>query len=231
MGQKVHPISFRVGVIRDWNSRWYARKEVYADQLLQDVKIRKIVEKSLEQALVSRVDIERARQRIRVIIYAGRPGMIIGRKGAQIEILKEKISEIVGDQDKLFIDIKEVGNPALDAKIVSGNIAFQLVKRIAFRRAMKKTIQALKDAGGEGIKVKCSGRLAGAEIARSEGYKWGKIPLHTIRADIDYGFSEARTAYGLIGVKVWIYKGEKFERATPGIYKSKPGVDKSEKKG
>jgi small subunit ribosomal protein S3 len=229
MGQKVHPISFRLGITRDWNSRWYAKKEDYADQLLQDTKIRKIVEKSLEQALVSRVDIERASQRIRVIIYAGRPGMIIGRKGAQIEILKEQIQNIAGDQNKLFIDIKEVANPALDAKIVSGNIAFQLVKRVAFRRAMKKTIQALKDSGGEGIKVKCSGRLAGAEIARSEGYKWGKIPLHTLRADIDYGFSEAKTAYGLIGVKVWIYKGEKFERAMPGVSKVKPSDRKGKK--
>ena len=158
---------------------------------------------------------------MRVIIHAGRPGMIIGRKGAQIDTLKEQIQVIIGDQNKLFIDVKEVPNSALDAKIVADNIAFQLVKRIAFRRAMKKTIQSLKDAGGEGVKVKCSGRLAGAEIARSEGYKWGKIPLHTIRADIDYGFSEAKTAYGLIGVKVWIYKGEKFERIVPGINKEK----------
>ena len=229
MGQKVHPISFRLGIIRDWNSRWYAKKDVYADQLLQDTKIRKIVMKSLEQALVSRVDIERASQRVRVIIHAGRPGMIIGRKGAQIEILKEQIQNVVGDQNKLFIDIKEVPNIALDSKIVADNIAFQLVRRIAFRRAMKKTIQSLKDAGGEGIKVKCSGRLAGAEIARSESYKWGKIPLHTIRADIDYGFSEAKTAYGLIGVKVWIYKGEKFDRATPSVSKGKPADRKGNK--
>jgi small subunit ribosomal protein S3 len=221
MGQKVNPISFRLGAIRDWNSRWYAPKNAFAEQLLQDCKIRKIAEKSLTQALVSHVDIERANQRVRVIIHAGRPGMIIGRKGAQIETLKEQIQGIIGDQNKLFIDVKEVPNPALDAKIVADNIAFQLVKRIAFRRAMKKTIQSLKDAGGEGIKVKCSGRLAGAEIARSEGYKWGKIPLHTIRADIDYGFSEAKTAYGLIGVKVWIYKGEKFERIVPGIEKGR----------
>ncbi len=223
MGQKVHPISFRLGAIKNWNSTWYASKESFADQLLQDRKIRQIIEKSLNQALVSHVDIERANQRVRVIIHAGRPGMIIGRKGAQIEMLKEQIQDIVGDQDKLFIDIKEVSNPALDAKIVADNIAFQLVRRVAFRRAMKKTIQALKDAGGEGIKVKCSGRLAGAEIARSEGYKWGKIPLHTIRADIDYGFSEARTAYGLIGVKVWIYKGEVFDRSVPEISKGSSG--------
>ena len=229
MGQKVHPISFRLGATRDWNSRWYAKKDVFAEQLLQDAKIRKTAVKNLEQALVSRIDIERASQRVRVIIHAGRPGMIIGRKGAQIELLKEQIQNIIGDQNKLFIDIKEVPNLALDAKIVADNIAFQLVKRVAFRRAMKKTIQSLKDAGGEGIKVKCSGRLAGAEIARSEGYKWGKIPLHTIRADIDYGFSEAKTAYGLIGVKVWIYKGEKLTRSAARPPQPKAAARQDEK--
>ena len=230
MGQKVHPTSFRLGVIRDWNSRWYAKKEEFADKLLQDSKIRKLLENNLTQALVSHIDIERASTRVRVIIHAGRPGMIIGRKGAQIELLKEQIQNIVGDQNKLFIDIKEVSKPALDAKIVSDNIAFQLVRRIAFRRAMKKTIQALKDAGGEGIKVKCSGRLAGAEIARSEGYKWGKIPLQTIRADIDYGFSEARTAYGIIGVKVWIYKGEKFDKEPSASENPAKGKETKRKK-
>lgn len=229
MGQKVHPTSFRIGVIRDWNSRWYATKEEYADKLLQDTKIRRLILKSLNQALVSRVDIERASSRVRIIIHSGRPGMIIGRKGAQIELLKDSIQSIIGDQSKLLIDIKEVPNPALDAQIVADNIAFQLVKRIAFRRAMKKTIQLLKDAGGEGIKVRCSGRLAGAEIARAEGYKWGKIPLQTIRADIDYGFSEARTSYGIIGVKVWIYKGEKFERELPTAVKEKEPKKKERK--
>ena len=229
MGQKVHPTSFRIGVIRDWNSRWYATKEEYADKLLQDTKIRRLIFKSLNQALVSRVDIERASSRVRIIIHSGRPGMIIGRKGAQIELLKESIQNIIGDQSKLLIDIKEVPNPALDAQIVADNIAFQLVKRIAFRRAMKKTIQLLKDAGGEGIKVRCSGRLAGAEIARAEGYKWGKIPLQTIRADIDYGFSEARTSYGIIGVKVWIYKGEKFTRELPSASREKEPKKKERK--
>jgi len=199
-----------MGVIRDWNSRWYTRKEDFAEKLLQDTKIRELIKKDMSTAFVSHVDIERASNRVRIIVYSGRPGMIIGRKGAQIERLKEVILEIIGEQNKLYIDIKEIPNPVLDAKIVADSIAFQLVKRIAFRRAMKKAIQSLKEAGGEGIKVKCSGRLGGAEIARSEGYKWGKIPLQTIRADIDYGFTEARTAYGIIGVKVWIYKGEKF---------------------
>ncbi|MFH1846412.1 MAG: 30S ribosomal protein S3 [Candidatus Omnitrophota bacterium] len=210
MGQKVHPVSFRVGVTRDWNSRWYASKEEFADNLLQDVKIRKLIEKEMAMAHVAQVEIERASNRVRVMIFSGRPGMVIGRKGAQIERLKESVQKIVGDQSKLYVDIKEVSNPVLSAKIVADNISFQLVKRVSFRRAMKKTIQTHKDAGGQGIKIKCSGRLGGAEIARSEGYKWGKIPLQTIRADIDYGFSEARTTYGIIGIKVWIYKGEKF---------------------
>ena len=211
MGQKVNPTSFRLGSTRNWNSRWFATKAEFANKLLQDHEIRKIIEKEMHMASVSHVDIERASSRVRVIIHSGRPGMVIGRKGAQIEKLKEQVQEIVGDQNKVLIDIKEVPNPALDAKIVADNIAFQLVKRVAFRRAMKKAIQTHKEAGGLGIKVKCSGRLGGAEIARSEGYKWGKIPLQTIRADIDYGFSEARTTYGIIGIKVWIYRGDKLE--------------------
>jgi len=210
MGQKVHPIGFRIGVTKNWASRWFAPKEEYADKLLQDIKIRKIIEAQMTQAHVSSVEVERASNRVRVIIHSGRPGMIIGRKGVQIETLKEELQKIIGDQTKLFVDIKEVPNPALDAKIVADNIGFQLEKRVPFRRAMKKTIQTLKESGGEGIKIRCAGRLGGAEIARTEGYKWGKIPLQTIRADIDYGFSEARTAYGIIGIKVWIYKGEKF---------------------
>ncbi len=212
MGQKVHPYSFRVGVIKDWNSRWFATKADYAKKLLQDLKIRELIKKELSMAHVSNIEIERASSKIRIIIHSGRPGMVIGRKGAQIEKIKEGIHNIVGDQSKLHIDIKEVSNPVLNAQIVADNIAFQLEKRIAFRRAMKKTIQAHKDAGGEGIKIRCAGRLGGAEIARAEGYKWGKIPLQTLRADIDYGFSEARTTYGVIGIKVWIYRGEKFTR-------------------
>ncbi len=212
MGQKVHPISFRLGVTRDWNSRWYAPKEEFAAKLLQDTKIRNLIVKELSAASISHVEIERTLRKVRVQIFAGRPGLIIGRKGAQIEKIKEDIQNIVGDEIKLLIDIKEVPNPALDAKIVADSIAFQLEKRVSFRRAMKKALQTLRDAGGEGIKVKCAGRLGGAEIARTEGYKWGKIPLQTIRADIDYGTSEARTTYGIIGVKVWIYKGEKFTR-------------------
>ncbi|MDD4012861.1 MAG: 30S ribosomal protein S3 [Candidatus Omnitrophica bacterium] len=212
MGQKVNPISFRIGVTRDWGSRWYATKEEFAKKLLQDSKIRKLIEKELTSASISHVEIERTPKKIRVLVFSGRPGLIIGRKGAQIEKIKEEIQNIVGDEIKLFIDIKEVGNPALDAKIVADSIAYQIEKRISFRRAMKKALQSLKDAGGEGIKVRCSGRLGGAEIARTEGYKWGKVPLQTIRADIDYGISEAKTTYGVVGIKVWIYKGEKYEK-------------------
>jgi small subunit ribosomal protein S3 len=201
-----------MGSVRDWNSRWYASKTDFGNMLLEDAKIRKLVEKEMATALISHIDIERASTRVRVKIYSGRPGMIIGRKGAQIEKLRETIQDIIGTEKKLYIDIKEVPNPALDAKIIADNLAFQLIKRVAFRRAMKKAIQAVKDAGGEGIKIQCSGRLGGAEIARSEGYKFGKIPLQTIRADIDYAFTEARTAYGIIGVKVWLYKGEKMRR-------------------
>ena len=211
MGQKVHPAGFRVGVINNWNSRWYASKADFANKLYQDVQIRNMILNKMSTAYISHIDIERTSNKVRVIIYSGRPGMLIGRQGSQIDFIKEKVQTILSEQVKLFVDIKEVKNPSLDAKIVSDSIAFQLEKRVAFRRAMKKVLQSVKDANGEGIKIKCSGRLAGAEIARSEGYKWGKIPLQTIRADIDYGFSEARTSYGIIGVKVWIYKGEKFK--------------------
>jgi small subunit ribosomal protein S3 len=201
-----------MGSMRDWNSRWYATKADFGNMILEDAKIRKLIEKDLTMASVSHVEIERATRRVRIKIYSGRPGMIIGRKGAQIEKLREAVQDIIGSENKLYIDIKEVENPALDAKIIANNVAFQLEKRVAFRRAMKKVLQSVKEAGGEGVKIQCSGRLGGAEIARSEGYKWGKIPLQTIRADIDYAFTEARTAYGTIGVKVWIYKGEKMRR-------------------
>ncbi|MFH1837389.1 MAG: 30S ribosomal protein S3 [Candidatus Omnitrophota bacterium] len=221
MGQKVHPISFRLGITRTWNSRWFSTKEEFAGKLLQDYKIRKIVFKELATAFIAKVDIERTNKQVKVIIYTGRPGMVIGRKGAQIEKVKEEIQNIVGDQTKVPIDIREVANPILNAQIVADGLAFQLIKRVAFRRAMKKVLQTHRDAGGLGIKIKCSGRLGGAEIARSEGYKWGKIPLQTLRADIDYGFSEARTTYGIIGVKVWIYKGDKFNTDVEEVKKEK----------
>lgn len=212
MGQKVHPKSFRLGATQDWSSRWYAEKDRFARNILEDSLIRKLINKEVTNAMISHIDIERASKRLRVLIYAGRPGMIIGRGGIQIESLKKSIQNIIGDEFKLLVDIKEVSNVALDAKCVADNIAFQLVKRMPFRRAMKKAIQTVKDNGGEGIKIRCAGRLGGAEIARAESYKFGKIPLQTIRADIDYGFSEANTTFGVIGIKVWIYRGEKFNR-------------------
>ncbi|HNX91688.1 MAG TPA: 30S ribosomal protein S3 [Candidatus Omnitrophota bacterium] len=212
MGQKVHPVSFRLGAIRDWNSRWYATKDKVASNVLEDYKIRKIIAKELASAMVSKVDIERTSKRIRVIIFSGRPGLIIGRQGAQIESLKSNIQDIVGEENKLVVDIKEVANPAMDSKLIADNIALQLEKRAAFRKVIKKAMQAVKDAGGEGMKVRIGGRLGGAEIARVESFKFGKVPLQTVRADIDYGFSEARTTFGLIGIKVWLYKGEKFGR-------------------
>ena len=212
MGQKVHPIRMRMGSMRDWNSRWYATKGDFSANVLQDAKIRKLIGEDMSMALISHIEIERATKRVRIKIYSGRPGMIIGRKGAQIEKLRESVQDIIGTDNKLFIDIKEVPNPALDAKIIADSVAFQLQKRVAFRRAMKKVLQSVREAGGEGVKIQCSGRLGGAEIDRSEGYKWGKIPLQTIRADIDYGFSVSKTAYGTIGIKVWLYKGEKMKR-------------------
>ena len=216
MGQKVHPTSFRLGATKDWNSRWYATKEEFAGNLLGDAKIRKLIAKEITNALISHVDIERTSKRVRVVIFAGRPGMIIGRGGQQIELIKTQIQKIIGDDVKLIVDIKEIKNTALNAKIIGETIAFQLQKRVAFRRAIKKAIQTVKDAGGEGVKIRCAGRLGGAEIARAECYKFGKIPLQTIRADIDYALSEAKTTYGIIGIKVWIYKGEKFNRVVPG---------------
>jgi small subunit ribosomal protein S3 len=212
MGQKVNPISFRLGVIRDWNSRWYASKENFAKYLHEDAAIRALILKEITTGMVSHVDIERTSKKVRVMVFAGRPGMIIGRQGAQIERLKETIQDIIGNETKLSVDIKEVPNQNLNGQIVADGIAAQIVKRTAVKRAMKKAMQVVTDSGAEGVKVKCSGRLGGAEIARSECYKVGKVPLQTIRADIDYGFSEAKTTYGVIGIKVWIYKGEKFHR-------------------
>ncbi len=206
MGQKVHPYSLRLGIIKDWKSQWFADKKTYADCVLEDVKIRKYIKKALAQAAISMTTIERASNKLRITIHSARPGVIIGRRGAEIDKLKEEIQLMT--KKEVVLDIKEIKNANTDAQLVSENIAFQLEKRIPFRRAMKKAVQTAMNTGAGGIKIKCSGRLGGAEIARSEGYKEGKVPLHTLRADIDYGFAEAFTTYGLIGVKVWIYKGE-----------------------
>ncbi len=221
MGQKVHPYSFRLGIIKDWKSQWYADKKNYANFVLEDAKIRKYIKKTLSQAAIALIIIERASNRLRVIIHSARPGVIIGRRGAEIDKLKEELHGLT--QKEIFIDIKEIKNPTIDAQLVAENIAFQLEKRIPFRRAMKKAVQTAMNSGAGGIKIKCSGRLGGAEIARSEGYKEGKVPLHTLRADIDYGFTEALTTYGLIGVKVWIYKGEIIQKRQSEVVKD--GVD------
>jgi len=206
MGQKVHPYGFRLGIIKDWKSQWFADKKVYPELLLEDVKIRKFIKKTLAQAAISKVTIERSSNTLRVKIHSARPGVIIGRRGAEIDKLKEELQLMT--KKEVSIDIAEIKDPNTDAQLVAENIAFQLEKRIPFRRAMKKAVQAARNNGAPGIKIFCSGRLGGAEIARREGYKEGKVPLHTLKADIDYGFAEALTTYGLIGVKVWIYKGE-----------------------
>ena len=211
MGQKVHPVGFRLGFIRTWSSRWYANKKDFSRFLHEDLKIRKHVFKTFSQAAIALVEVERASDKIRVNIHTARPGVIIGRKGADIDRLREDLQKMTGNKE-VHINIKEVKNPSTNAQLVSNNIALQLEKRIAFRRAMKKAIQQAFDSGAKGIKIQTKGRLAGSEIARAEGYLEGSVPLHTLRADIDYGFSEAMTTYGKIGVKVLIYKGEIISR-------------------
>ena len=205
MGQKVNPHGLRVGIIKDWNSKWYAEAD-FADNLVEDYEIRTFLKKKLYSAGVSKIEVERASDRVKVIIYTAKPGIVIGKGGAEIEKLKAEVQKMTAK--KLFIDIKEVKRPDRDAQLVAENIAAQLENRVSFRRAMKSTMQRTMKAGAKGIKASVSGRLGGAEIARSEHYSEGTIPLQTLRADIDYGFAEADTTYGKIGVKVWIYKGE-----------------------
>ena len=205
MGQKVNPHGMRVGVIKDWDSRWYAEAD-FADNLIEDHKIRTYLKKKLFSAGVSKIEIERASERVKVIIYTAKPGVVIGKGGAEIEKVKAELEKMVSK--KLIVDIKEVKKPDKDAQLVAENIAAQLENRISFRRAMKSTMSRTMKAGALGIKTSVSGRLGGADMARTEFYSEGTIPLQTLRADIDYGFAEADTTYGKIGVKVWIYKGE-----------------------
>jgi len=207
MGQKVHPYGFRVGYIYDWKSRWFAGKKEFPKLLLEDVKIRKFIKKALATAAVSKIEVERSSDKVRVQIFSARPGIIIGRRGSEIEKLKEELHSITGKD--VIIDIKDIKNANIDAQLVAENIAFQLEKRIPHKRAMKKSVQSALDNGAKGVKIICSGRLGGAEIARRESYRVGSIPAQTLRADVDYGFAEALTTYGLIGVKTWIYKGDK----------------------
>ena len=205
MGQKVNPHGLRVGVIKDWDSKWYAEAD-FADCLIEDHEIRTFLKKRLYSAGVSKIEIERASERVKIIIYTAKPGVVIGKGGAEIEKLKAELQKIVSK--KLIVDIKEIKRPDKDAQLVAENIAQQLENRVSFRRAMKSCMGRTMKAGAQGIKASCSGRLGGADMARTEFYSEGTIPLQTLRADIDYGFAEADTTYGKVGVKVWIYKGE-----------------------
>ena len=205
MGQKVHPVGLRLGINRTWNSRWFASSG-FASLVVEDDEIRRFLKKRLYQASVSKIEIERAANKIRLRIYTSRPGIIIGKRGAEIENLKKEVEAKI--KREIFIDIKEVRRPELEAQLVAENTAIQLVRRVAFRRAMKKSVNLAMRFGAKGIKISCSGRLGGAEMARREWYREGRVPLHTLRADIDYGFAEAFTTYGVIGVKVTIFKGE-----------------------
>ena len=206
MGQKVNPHGLRVGVIKEWDSKWYAGDAEFSDYLIEDYNIRKYLKKKLYSAGVSKIEIERASDRVKVIIYTAKPGVIIGKGGAEIEITKQELSKMT--DKKVLIDIKEIKRPDKDAQLVAENIAQQLENRVSFRRAMKSSMNRTMKAGAMGIKAACSGRLGGADIARTEFYSEGTIPLQTLRADIDYGFAEADTTYGKVGVKIWIYKGE-----------------------
>jgi small subunit ribosomal protein S3 len=206
MGQKVNPHGLRVGVIKDWDSRWYADDRDFADYLVEDYKIREYLKKKLFSAGVSKIEIERASDRVKVIIYTAKPGIVIGKGGQEIEVTKQELAKLT--DKKLSVDIKEIKRPDRDAQLVAENIAQQLENRVSYRRAVKKCMASTMKAGALGIKAACAGRLGGADIARSEFYSEGTIPLQTLRADIDYGFAEADTTYGKVGVKVWIYKGE-----------------------
>lgn len=205
MGQKVHPVGFRLGQVTTWSSKWFAKKD-YAALLHEDIKIKQYIKKNLYHASVSRVEIERSAQRLKITIYTARPGIIIGRKGAEVEKLKNDLQSIT--KKDIYLNIEEIPHPELDAQLVTENIALQLEKRIAFRRAMKKAVTSALRLGAEGVKITCGGRLAGAEMARTEWYREGRVPLHTIRANIDYGITTAHTTYGCIGIKAWIFKGE-----------------------
>jgi small subunit ribosomal protein S3 len=208
MGQKVHPVGFRLGVVKDWDSRWLAERN-YADQLAEDIRIRNYIHDRLKHAAVSKVVIERPARNARISIYTARPGMVIGKKGEDIEKLRKEVQKLSDEQ--IHINIEEIRKPETDAKLVAENVAQQLERRVSFRRAMKRAVGNAMRLGAQGIKISAGGRLGGSEIARTEWYREGRVPLHTLRADIDYGLAEAVTTYGVIGVKVWIFKGEVLE--------------------
>lgn len=205
MGQKVNPVSFRLGVIKTWDSKWYA-KAGYSALLHEDLKLREFLKKRLHHSGVSKIEIERAANKAKINIFTARPGLIIGKKGSEVETLKKDLAKLTSKE--IFLNIQEVRKPELDAQLVAESVALQLERRIAFRRAMKKSVTSALKFGAKGIRITCSGRLGGAEMSRTEWYREGRVPLHTLRADIDYGFAEAKTTYGIIGVKVLIFKGE-----------------------
>ncbi len=226
MGQKVNPHGMRVGIIKDWDSRWYADDKHFSDMLVEDHKIREFLKKKLEQAGISKIEIERASGRVKVTVYSAKPGVVIGKGGAEIENTKKQLQKLTAD--KVVLEIKEIKRPDKDAQLVAENIAQQLENRVSFRRAMKSAMNRTMKTGALGVKASCGGRLGGADIARTETYSDGTIPLQTLRADIDYGFAEADTTYGKVGVKVWIYKGEilpkkKNEQAVAASDESKGG--------
>lgn len=205
MGQKVNPIGLRLGIVKTWESRWYAGKK-YSDYILEDYNIRNFVKKKLFHAGISKIEIERSSKRVRLRIFTARPGIVIGKKGSEIERLKKELEKMISQE--ALIDIQEVRKPETDAQLVAENVALQIERRVAFRRAMKRGVSSALRFGAKGVKIICSGRLGGAEMARTEWYREGRVPLHTLRADVDYGFTEARTTYGIIGVKVFVFKGE-----------------------
>jgi len=211
LGQKVCPVGLRLGITKTWDSKWFAEKKKYTDLLHEDLKIRNLIKKEFYQSAISKIELERAAsERVRIIINSARPGMIIGRKGQEIESLRQRLSRMTGKD--IYLDIREVKRPEIDSQLVAENIALQIERRVAYRRAMKRGIASALRLGALGIKVMVSGRLGGAEIARQEWYREGRVPLATLRADIDYGFAQAKTTYGIIGIKVWIFKGEVLER-------------------
>ena len=214
MGQKVNPIGFRLAVTKDWRSKWYAPEKEYAEALHSDLAIRKYLKDKLMQAAVARIVIERAWNQVRVTLHTARPGLVIGRKGQEIEVMSQKVSEMCGGK-QVKIDIFEIKQPELDAQLVAESVAVQLERRISFRRAMKRSVQTAMDMGADGIRIRVAGRLGGADIARAEQYRQGKVPLQTLRIPIDYGFAEARTVYGIIGVKVWLNRGNAPENSQP----------------
>jgi small subunit ribosomal protein S3 len=223
LGQKTHPIGFRLGVIRTWDSRWFAKKE-YADWLMEDQRIRRYIRQRLKKAGIAHIEIERAPKKVSINIHAARPGMVIGRKGSEVDKLRDELSHLTGNKS-VYLNIVEVKKPEKNAQLVAEHIAMQLEQRVSFRRAMKKTISSAVRMGVKGIKVKCGGRLGGAEMARVEQYREGRVPLHTLRADIDYATSTARTTFGAIGVKVWIYNGDIWPSDVKRLAEEREGVN------